>query len=1402
MTSPAVQQLEDAGPVPMAGATDPSATAGPAAGASAPLDTAGPSAAPAYPRLTPAASAPPALRAVHGLRSLKARMPLAVFVVVLACVGSMAWYADRLMHRGLEAELLMRQADSARVLAQEFDDEIRDRLSAVRLEAAGLPAELLERPAAAQAFLDARPALQTLFSGGLLLVDANGALVASTAAAHPTTALADQGHVRLALSEGKAGVSLQLDGGELPLMHFTAPVQGPRGHRVGVLVGDVDLRQPGLLDERDGNSRSGQHYVVDPGSRRVIAASNPAQVMAPLAPPGQLPALDGILQGRFEPVVFEQDRRPVLAAAARIPSTGWIALTYLPTAEIFAPVRTAALRLGSTAAVLALLIGLATWWVMRRELRPMLDASRRLSLDMLGGVDPQPLPIRRRDEMGQLFEVFNRMLARLADRDAALRDSEARYRAAFATSPDAVLISRLSDGHVTEVNPGFRWMTGWAPAEVLDRSTTDLQLFVDPQAQRQIRERVLRDGMVLNVETELRVKDGRVITVLISTQRGQLAGDDCLITTARDITDRKHSERAIARLGAAYAALSQCNAAIVRCTNSTQLFDQVCRDIVQLARMKLAWVGMVDPDDGLVHPVAWHGDGADYLAGLTVSVDATRPEGRGPTGTAVRENRSIWCQDFQHDPRTEAWHERGARFGWGASGSLPLMRNGEVVGGLTLYSGELGIFDAEMQRLFEQMAADISFALGLYEREAARQVAEAELRKLSLAVEQSPTGIVITDRDGEIEYVNRAYLRFTGYGREELIGRNPRMLQSGRTSSATYQGMWKALLEGQAWEGEIVNRRKDGREYIASQMIVPLRQTDGRVSHYVAVSEDVTERRRVALELERHRQQLEQLVASRTEELAGARRAADAASAAKSEFIGNLSREIRAPMHVIVGAVHLLRGRGADLSQLAWLDQVDNASQHLMTLFDDVLDLSRMESGRVELAQVNFRLPGLLEEVAALLEPQARARQLLVELDGRAAPLWLRGDRARLRQALFNYMGNAIKYTPSGSVGVRVTVEQERADALLLRFEVKDTGVGIPAERLPRLFMAMEEAQAGPHEHVKGTGLGLAINRRLARMMGGDVGVRSMPGLGSAFWFTAWLGRGLAEQGDVRSDGAGHADALLRERHPGARVLLVEDDAANAEVTVALLEQAGLRVSVARDGAEGLNRARDGGFDLALLAIGLAQMDGLEVARRLRAMPGWDRVPIVALSAYAEEQRACLEAGMDDFIGKPARPELLYAQVLHWLDAPRLPRDREPTAPPAPPLPGPARDDAEFLDRMAGVPGVDAARLQAWQGQAARFRQACADLLELHGQDAQKLGALVARGDARGAIRVAHGLRNAAGMVAVAQVVDAAREIEQALQQDGAAAATRLDAPLQAIAQALEQVALLLPTPRGTPGAG
>ena len=379
---------------------------------------------------------------------------------------------------------------------------------------------------------------------------------------------------------------------------------------------------------------------------------------------------------------------------------------------------------------------------------------------------------------------------------------------------------------------------------------------------------------------------------------------------------------------------------------------------------------------------------------------------------------------------------------------------------------------------------------------------------------------------------------------------------------------------------------------------------------------------------------------------------AEVSNRAKSEFLANMSHEIRTPLNAIVGLNYLLRRDGVTPEQAARLDKIDGASKHLLSLISDILDLSKIEAGRAELETSNFHLSAVLDAVGSIIADSARAKGLTVETDVDAVPMWLRGDPTRLRQALLNFAGNAVKFTQQGSILLRATLLEDRGSEVLVRFSVKDTGIGIAPEHLPRLFQAFEQADASITRKFGGTGLGLAITQRLTELMGGECGVESQPGVGSTFWFTALLQRGHGVLPAADPEGEAPAEALLKQRHHGVRVLVAEDNEVNQEVILAMLHGAGLRASVACNGQEAVEMAQAGGYGLALMDMQMPVMGGLDATRAIRLLPGWAERPILALTANAfdEDRQACKAAGMNDFIVKPLDVKALYETVLRWLD--------------------------------------------------------------------------------------------------------------------------------------------------------
>jgi two-component system sensor histidine kinase/response regulator len=440
-----------------------------------------------------------------------------------------------------------------------------------------------------------------------------------------------------------------------------------------------------------------------------------------------------------------------------------------------------------------------------------------------------------------------------------------------------------------------------------------------------------------------------------------------------------------------------------------------------------------------------------------------------------------------------------------------------------------------------------------------RKRIEAQLRKLSLAVEQSPNSIVIMDVSGRIEYVNAAFTVISGYAPEEAPDHNPYLIGPDGTATSTHVALWQRLAQGETWQGQFQNRRKTGEEYDEFARLSPIRQPGGRLTHYLAIGEDITDKKRLAIELDRHRHHLEELVHQRTLELAAARDVAESANRAKSLFLANMSHEIRTPMNAIMGLTHLLQRSARDPDQREKLKKVGDTAHHLLQILNDILDLSKIEAGKLVLERIEFELDTVLNNVCSLVAERAKAKELelVVEIDPHlSCARVLRGDPTRLTQLLLNYLGNAVKFTERGSVTLRGRIQEENAAELLLRFEVEDTGPGIAPNVLSRLFAMFEQADGSTTRRHGGTGLGLAINQRLARLMGGEAGATSVFGVGSTFWCTVRIGK------SSRPPTRRLMSANLRER----RVLVV-DDLPEARLALSdMLQAMGMRADIAQIG--------------------------------------------------------------------------------------------------------------------------------------------------------------------------------------------------------------------------------------------
>lgn len=563
---------------------------------------------------------------------------------------------------------------------------------------------------------------------------------------------------------------------------------------------------------------------------------------------------------------------------------------------------------------------------------------------------------------------------------------------------------------------------------------------------------------------------------------------------------------------------------------------------------------------------------------------------------------------------------------------------------LTTPNGEEKTLEASASLIRDSNGEAIGFR-GIVHDITDRRKAEEQIRKLSRAVEQSPSIVIITNPDGKIEYVNPKFSQISGYSPDEVLGKNPRLLKSGYTSSIEYEDLWKTITSGEEWRGEMYNQKKNGESFWVFSSISPVIDLEGRITHFVAVQEDITERKRS-----------EDLLKMAIEAAEESRAAAEEANQAKSTFLANMSHELRTPLNAIIGYSELLMEDAKEFGQedfIPDIEKIHGSGKHLMALINDVLDLSKIEAGKMELYLETFDLEKMVQDVVSTIQPlvDKNANKLETQVDESVRTM--RADMTKVRQSLFNLLSNACKFTENGTISLEVRRQKKSDDSesKWIAFKVSDTGIGMSEDQLEKLYQPFTQADASTTRKYGGTGLGLTITQRFCKLMGGSIHVESMLGKGSTF--TILLPETVSQRAyrekHEKSPRPSTTSSENRLEEKKTSVLVVDDDPSVRDLIVRFLSKEGFQVLTASSGEEGLKMARENLPHAITLDVLMPGMDGWAVLAELKNDPELAQIPVIMVTMVSDRSVG-FALGASEYLPKPINRERLTSLLQQYQD--------------------------------------------------------------------------------------------------------------------------------------------------------
>jgi PAS domain S-box-containing protein len=847
--------------------------------------------------------------------------------------------------------------------------------------------------------------------------------------------------------------------------------------------------------------------------------------------------------------------------------------------------------------------------------------------------------LRGKDEKGFSFIGIGRDITERKRVEEELLNSEKRFRLLFDAVPIGFIMTDYN-GNILQFNQTIQSITGYSAKDARCLNVADS--YVNPRDRGHVLN-ALRDlGSIRDLEVDLKRKDGTHYTALLNINLTDQAGQQVLLTSLQDITERKQTEQELEqlyntleeRIEQRTAELLEANDLLEQEIAEHQRAEEALKESEERYRRIsdaiTDYIYTVIIKDGRVMKTI-HGLGCESVTGYTADEFAASP--LLWIGMVPQEDRALikgHARNVLAGKTTSAIEHRIVR----KDGSVCWVRNTPVPRHDP--QGIIVSCDGLIQDITEKKLALEALKRAYHYT---RNLVEANLDPL-----------VTIGPDGTITDVNSATETITGLSREKLIGTDfSNYFTEPEMARAAYQ---KGFRVGLARDCELELKHVDGHVTPVLYNTSVFRAESGQVIGIIAVARDISRLKQVEEELRAHRGQLEVLVHQRTAQLMVARDQAEAASKAKSAFLANMSHEIRTPMNGIIGMTELFRTTRLSKEQLEWLDSIDISTNNLLTIINDVLDLSKIEAGKVDLESIDFNLPNCISEVLKSQKQNIKARGLTaVKHIDREIPTVLMGDPLRLKQVLLNLISNAAKFTKTGGITISARIQERSATSTTIRFSVADTGIGMKPETADRIFLPFCQADSSTTRKYGGTGLGLAICMNLVELMGGRIWAESIEGRGSTFFF---------EIPFATPDRKARA-TVTPQRHPPAPVddglrplylLLADDNDMNRMATSLLLKRRGHTVDCAENGRQAVNMSADNRYDAILMDVQMPEMDGIEATRivREREQVSGIHTPTIALTANAitGDRERLIHAGFDGYVSKPVTIDALITELGKW----------------------------------------------------------------------------------------------------------------------------------------------------------